>query len=251
MRKLIFLLLAPALLLMLIPGCSSRRQLARMEAQLDYLEQSNANIERKLSEQDSLYRAQEKNQREFLASLQASITDFEERLNQLDSKTTDLITLFEQYGNQQPVQPVRLDSAEVSDSGKPVQADVDGGIIFNSAKQSLLAGNVDIAILGFSEYITTFPDTKLTDDAQYWLGECYYMMEPQDLPKAKEEFQKVLDKYPDSDRMAGAMFKLARSLEELQQTDSAIALYRETINKFPQTPEANRSKVQLEGLGEK
>lgn len=247
MRKIIFLLIAPALLLMLVPGCSSRRQLARMEAQLDYLEQSNANIERKLSEQDSIYRLQVQNQ----ASLEASISNFQERLSQLDAKVTDLMNLLERMGTQ-PVPVVKQpDTPTQADSSEQTQAEVDGGIIFNSAKQSLLAGNVDIAILGFTEYITTFPKTKLTDDAQYWLGECYYMMEPQDLAKAKEEFQKVLDKYPDSDRTAGAMFKLARSLEELQQTDSAIALYRETINKFPKTPEANRSKVQLEGLGEK
>jgi len=248
MRRIMFLLLIPAFLLMLVPGCSSRRQLARMEAQLDYLEQSNANIEHKVSELDSLYRAQDQSQREFLASLRASITAFDERLAQLNYKLDDLIDGLERI---KPPESKPFDPIMPGDSTQKPQTEVDGGVIFNSAYQSLLSGNVDIAIMGFTQYISSFPNTSLTDDAQYWLGECYYMMEPQNYLKAKEEFRQVLDKYPDSDRKAGAMFKMARSLEELQETDSAITLYRETISKYPQSPEANRSKVQLEGLGEK
>ena len=47
------------------------------------------------------------------------------------------------------------------------------------------------------------------------------------------------------------MFKLARCHEELKQTESAVRLYREILEGYPQSAEANRARVQLEGLGEK
>lgn len=252
MRKFYLILIILSAGLFLLTGCASRRQLDKMETQLDYLEKSNANIEQKITELDSLIQVQEESQRQFLAQLRSSITTFEQRLEQLDYKLVDLTdrinTLAEQPAlvTQTPVQ----DTTAGSDTTTEASTTVDPKVVFNAAYKSLVAGNNEIAILGFEEYLKSFPNTELTDDAQYWLGESYYNMDPPDYQKARMEFRKVVDNYPESDRMASAKFKLARSLEELGEQAEAIGIYREIVGDYPQTAEANRSKVQLEGLGE-
>jgi tol-pal system protein YbgF len=254
MRKFTALLITVALAMLFFSGCASRRQLDSMDIRLGNLEKSNARIEAKINQLDSLYRAQEQSQRTFLASLQATISAFQESLGQLDYKLTDLnerIGKIEQMPRLRQTEPATPVGDTVNDTiPKPV-TEVDPAVIFNSAYRSLLAGNQQIAVLGFSEYITSFPNTDLTDDAQFWLGECYYQMDPPRYDQAKGEFQKVLSNYPNSDRKASATFKLARCNEELKETDAAIRLYREIIDNYPQSAEANRARVQLEGLGEK
>ncbi len=251
MKKSFLLIFALTAVMLITTGCASRRQLDKMEVQIDRIEESNATIEQKLAELDSLIRAREESQREFLASLQTSIGDFEDRLSQLNYKLDDLYDRLERLQQSggvavTPVQPADTSAADDT----TMQATVDHLVIFNAAFKSLQAGNYEIAVLGFKEYITSFPNTDLADDAQFWLGECYYQMNPPQYQKAREEFQKVLENYPESDKRAGAMFKLARSHEELGSTEEAIALYREILEKFPQTAEANRARVQLENLGE-
>jgi len=254
MRRFTAALIIIALAMLLFSGCTSKRQLASIEMRLDNLEKSNARIEAEVGQLDSLYRAQEQSQRAFLASLQASIAAFQESLGQLDYKLTDLnerIGKIEQMPRLRQTEPVAVVGDSAMDTLEQPVTEVDPAVIFNSAYRNLLGGNQQIAVLGFSEYITSFPNTDLTDDAQFWLGECYYQMDPPQYDQAKGEFQKILSNYPDSDRKASSMFKLARCHEELKEADAAIRLYREIIDGFPQSAEANRARVQLEGLGEK
>jgi len=250
MRLLIKALGILSLGIFLLSGCS-RQQLARMEVKLADLERSNSEIESKVSRLDSLYREQEQSQREFLASLQASISEFQQSLEQLDYKLSDLTDRIAKLDRMPRVRQTEPAADSTADSAQQTVTEVDPAVIFNSAYRSLLAGNQEVAVLGFREYITSFPGTNLTDDAQFWLGECYYQMDPPQYDSARIEFEKVLTNFPESDRKAGAMFKLARSLEELGETERAIALYRQISEEYPQSAEANRSRIQLEGLGEK
>lgn len=251
MKKYQIALIILAVGLLLLPGCATRRQMTNVETQLDYLERSNANIEQKLNQLDSLYRAQHESQQTFLAQLRASISTFEERLDQLNARLVDLDDRMERLASRPGLsRPVTMAPDSLQDSTQQTATAVDANVIFNSAYRELLAGNNEIAILGFQEFLKSFPNTDLTDDAQFWLGECYYTMDPPNYQKAKMEFQKVVDNYPKSDKLTIAKFKLARCMEELKETDAAIALYREIIKQYPNTPEATRSKVQLENMGE-
>jgi tol-pal system protein YbgF len=234
-------------------GCASRKQLGKMEQQLDYLVKSNAEIKDKVDRLDSLYQAQEETQVSFLANLRMSISAFDERLEQLGYQLADLsdrMGKIEMINVRPLATEVVADSITEDTTVQTSRTEVDPAVIFNSAFKSLTAGNYEIAVLGFTEYLTSFPNTELTDDAQFWLGECYYQTDPRDYQKAKTEFAKIVKDYPKSNRMAGALFKMARCNEELKNTQEAIKLYRDILTKYPQSAEANRSKVQLAGLGE-
>ncbi|NOZ95262.1 MAG: tetratricopeptide repeat protein [Acidobacteria bacterium] len=74
--------------------------------------------------------------------------------------------------------------------------------LYRSAYQDYMRGNYQLAIQGFQEYIKRYPKTDLTDNAQYWIGECYDALGQED--DALKAFSTVLDSYPTSDKGAAA-----------------------------------------------
>src|SRR5207247_10471685 len=46
--------------------------------------------------------------------------------------------------------------------------------IFYQAYNDLVQGNLDLAIQGFTSFVTNFPASEKADDAQYYIGEAYY-----------------------------------------------------------------------------
>ena len=47
--------------------------------------------------------------------------------------------------------------------------------IYNTAYSDYLKGNYQLAIEGFRQYIENFRESPLADNAQYWIGECYFL----------------------------------------------------------------------------
>ncbi len=71
----------------------------------------------------------------------------------------------------------------------------------------------------FQKFLSDFPASSLADNAQYWLGEAYYVN--QIYPDAESAFQRVVEKYPQSRKLADALLKIGYCRYELKQWDSA------------------------------
>ena len=65
----------------------------------------------------------------------------------------------------------------------------------------------------------SYPDSPLADNAQYWLGEAYYVNKS--FPEALAAFQRVVDKYPQSRKLPDAMLKIGYCDYELKQWQAA------------------------------
>ena len=72
---------------------------------------------------------------------------------------------------------------------------------YQAAFDLLKDGKYPEAIGGFKQFLTTFPTSALADNAQYWLGEAHYVTKQ--YPDALRDFRTVLEKYPDSRKIAG------------------------------------------------
>lgn len=119
--------------------------------------------------------------------------------------------------------------------------------LFKTAYADYSKGNYALAISGFKEYIQKFPNTDLTDNAQYWIGECHYSMG--EYKTAIEEFDKVIENFPDGDKIPGAHLKKAFALFELNQTAKGVILLQYLINRFPKSDEARVAKNKLKSMG--
>ena len=77
---------------------------------------------------------------------------------------------------------------------------------YQAAFALLKNSQYDQAIQAFQSFLSTYPTSPLADNAQYWLGEAYYVN--RSFPEALAAFQKVVDKYPQSRKVPDALLKV-------------------------------------------
>ncbi len=135
-----------------------------------------------------------------------------------------------------PVLRLRGDSAEVSivrespavapvvrvaREGAPQASKGEGAevvAVYRKAFAALRAGRHDEAARGFRDLLRDFPDSDLADNAQYWLGECYY--DRKDFVQAVHEFRRVIERYPSGNKVPDALLKVGFSYLALGSTDA-------------------------------
>jgi tol-pal system protein YbgF len=126
-------------------------------------------------------------------------------------------------------------------------AKADPKALYDSAYNDYLKGNYDLAMRGFQEYIDEFPDTDLTDNATYWVGECYYRQRK--FRQAVTQFEQVLARFPRSDKMASALLKKGYAYLELGERQQAVVLLRQVVRQHGTSDEANLARQRLRELG--
>ena len=103
--------------------------------------------------------------------------------------------------------------------------------IYSQAYDALKAGSYSIAITGFKDFLTTYPASPLTENAQYWLGEAYYVNH--DYDAAAGAFRDVLKKWPESRKGPDALLKLGYTQYAQKQYPAAKATLTEVTRKYP------------------
>ena len=119
--------------------------------------------------------------------------------------------------------------------------------LYRSAYEDYMRGNYDLASQGFRDYMVRWPNTELTDNALYWIGECYDAQD--DSAMALEVFTQVLEDYPTSDKAAAAQLK--KGLLYLKMNDQAqgVVHLQYVVYEYPGTREADLARERLRSLG--
>jgi tol-pal system protein YbgF len=117
---------------------------------------------------------------------------------------------------------------------------------YQSAFGLLKDSQYDRAIAAFQEFLVTYPDSSLADNAQYWLGEAYYVNKS--FPEALAAFQRVVDKYPQSRKLPDSMLKIGYCDYELKQWQAAKAILAQVVSNFPDTPAGHLAQQRLEKM---
>jgi tol-pal system protein YbgF len=114
---------------------------------------------------------------------------------------------------------------------------------YQAAFDLLKDGKYQEAISGFSQFLTTFPNSALADNAQYWLGEAHYVT--RQFPEALRHFQTVVDKYPDSRKIPDALLKLGYCNYELKNYQAARSALGQVVSRFGDTTAARLAAQRL------
>lgn len=101
------------------------------------------------------------------------------------------------------------------------------------------------SIRGFTEILTVSPMSTLADNAQYWIGECYYSMKSYE--KAREAFEKVFA-YPNTNKAADARLKIGLSFMMMGNSDIAREELRRVLAEYPDSDAAKLAAARLETL---
>jgi tol-pal system protein YbgF len=175
-------------------------------------------------------------------SLSNSVADLNSRLGKVDAKIVELQKMVQAI--QQPVAPPPGAAPTGGTGGTSVPP---AEKIYNDAQRDFTAGNYDIALQGFQEYLRNYGTTQLAADAQYFIGEVYFRRD--DFEGAVKEYDKVIDNYSDSSRVANARFMKGISLMKLTRRSEAKKEFLTIVEKFPGHELVPRSKDYLKVLG--
>jgi tol-pal system protein YbgF len=114
---------------------------------------------------------------------------------------------------------------------------------YTQAFDALKAGNYPTAITGFRTYLQTYPQGQLADNAQYWLGEAYYVSK--DYPNAAFAFKTVVDQYPTSRKAPDALLKLGFAYFEMKRFGEARTTLTDVTRRFPDSDAARLANDRL------
>ena len=78
----------------------------------------------------------------------------------------------------------------------------------------------------------------------YWIAETYYLQK--DYARAQQEFEKMMNAFPASEKLAAAKLKFAKSLYNQRYKTKAESYFKEIIEKYPGTDEAQEAAQMLE-----
>jgi tol-pal system protein YbgF len=140
-----------------------------------------------------------------------------------------------------PGQPPSNPQAQQQGNGADPQS------LYNAAYNDYLKGSYDLSLREFQEYLTNFPNTDLSDNATYWIGECYYRQKR--YRQAEDQFDAVLTRYAHSDKAASATLKKGYAQLELGDRQPGIIQLRQVVRLFPTSDEAKLARQRLRELG--
>ena len=114
---------------------------------------------------------------------------------------------------------------------------------YNLAGTQYRQKNYAAAQAQFDAFLKAWPNTDLSDNAQLYIGECYFALAQYD--KAVVEYDKVRRNYPAGNKVPNATWKMALAFEQLGQRNVAKGFLKELIERFPASPEATLAKKKL------
>jgi tol-pal system protein YbgF len=98
----------------------------------------------------------------------------------------------------------------------------------------------------FQSFLDQYPNSEYADNAQYWLGESYYVTRNYDI--ALKAFEDLMDNYPDSSKVPDALLKVGYTHYELQQWDSARAALTQVQERYPDTTLSRLAESRLRSM---
>lgn len=253
-----------------ITGCATKRDVQRVEEQVVAVKHEQRDLSSSVNKMDSLLSAETASSAQLRAELRSTLDDMNQQFQMIQSNIQDLQSLINQIkGTQQQIYvfkpdsgsttaavpqdtaggsmtiPVTPDTARVIGDTQPVPG-IDCQQIYDDAFVNIVRGQYEDAIGGFDEYLGSCGKQDLADDARYWKGEAYYSMGK--YREAIEEFS-ILDRdFSGSEKRPGALYKMARSHEELKQIGKAKELFQKLVDEYPGTLEGEQAKNKLKDL---
>lgn len=102
------------------------------------------------------------------------------------------------------------------------------------------------AIGAFDAFLAKYPNSELAPNAQYWRGEASYVI--QDNDGALAAFRKVVDGYPHSTKVPGALLKIGYILHATGQPAEARQTLQRVIKEYPGTSAADMARERLQKI---
>lgn len=144
-------------------------------------------------------------------------------------------------------------NVNVMDGGAlpPGQLPVPGGSDrdnYQAAFELLKEQRYEPAAMAFQQFLVSYPDSQLADNAQYWLAESYYVTDQ--FEDALKQFSVVISKHPDSRKVPDALLKMGYCNYELERWNNARTALERVQNDYAETTAARLAEQRLARMQE-
>ncbi len=109
-------------------------------------------------------------------------------------------------------------------------------------------GKYEDAREAFRRFAERYPKSDLTDNAYFWIGETYY--DQQQYEKAILAYDKVVQGFPNGDKVPSALLKQAFAFDAIGDPVDARILLKKLLREHPSSEQAAIARKKLEMLGE-
>jgi tol-pal system protein YbgF len=118
--------------------------------------------------------------------------------------------------------------------------------LYESALSRFKGGKSEEALAGFKHFLANYPKSKLADNAQFWIGECYFSLRQYE--QAILAYQEVIKNYPGGNKVPNAMLRQALAFNEIKDATSAKLLLKKIIKTYPNSSEAKIAEAKLKTM---
>ncbi len=118
-------------------------------------------------------------------------------------------------------------------------------VSYEEALENFYAREFDAAIYMFTNLIAAYPDHRLANNCQYWIGECHFGKGEYD--SAIEALNKVFD-YESPVKKDDALLMLGRSYMKQNNLQLAKTMFDRLLSEYPDSEYANHAGKYVSGL---
>jgi tol-pal system protein YbgF len=137
-------------------------------------------------------------------------------------------------GKQPPAAPAK----EAAGKGK-----TDKESLYGAAYELFKEAKYEKSREAFENFLKQYPDTEFSDNAQFWVGECYYFEKKYE--KAIVEYEKVTKNFPEGNKVPYALLKQGLSFLKLGDKASGKLLLQQVTKDYPNTSQARIARAKL------
>ena len=172
------------------------------------------------------------------------ISGLESQLQILDTRITESDRQFSTLVRRLEGIQALLSGSERPDTSMAQPQSVVPGDLYDLALGDYQRGSYDVAVRQFTQYLEYFPDSALADDAQYYIGDCYYTQSL--YTQALDAYEMLLNKYPDGNKVPTTLLKISFiKLARKKQAEARTYLER-VIREYPNSEEAQLARMRLD-----
>ena len=118
--------------------------------------------------------------------------------------------------------------------------------MYEASLAQLRRGSTGTARLGLRELLRTYPTSPRAPDALYFIGQSFAAENPD---SAGAYYQQVVDSFSTSTRAPSALYNLGLLAERRKDNAKAKDAYQRVVQKYPQSDEAALARDRLKALG--
>ncbi len=174
------------------------------------------------------------------------LDDLEVKIDQLMASGEGVKEPSPTVGRVEGLAPSEMERPAPSEAppGGEVPSDVEKA--YREAYEAFQSDNLSRAEEMFRSFLKENPDTPLSDNAQFWIGEIYFKSHQYE--KAIIAYEDVIKKYPDSNKRPDAILKQGLAFQELGDRIDARIILENLIRKYPKTEQAKIAEAKLKAL---